>query len=74
MANQNQNERSYIIKQLNVLFQKTQCKKCGTRFVHEKMWQVSKVECGEVKEYFFYCLHCFPTQDDVLKELETIED
>ena len=63
-----QKGRSNGVKLVNVLFNKTKCQKCGSDFIHEKMWQVSK-PIGQATYYYYYCTHCFPKKHDVFEEV-----
>ena len=62
-------ERLKSIRSRKIWFEKTQCSKCGNFFVHESMWMVPRWGINETRHEWFYCKHCLPTKEDVLKEV-----
>ena len=68
MVDMNQ-ERLKAIKSRKIWFARTQCSKCKNYFAHEKMWMVPRWGINETCHEWFYCQHCMPTKEDVLKEI-----
>ena len=64
-------ERLEEIKLVNVMFFRTECKKCHNIFVHEKMWQVPRLGINNCQIEWYYCQHCFPTKEEVLNEIDS---
>ena len=63
-------DRLKRIKTVKVNFGRTKCQKCGSQFVHEKMWHVSRWGTNKWKYDWYYCKHCLPTRNDVLNEVD----
>lgn len=63
-------ERLKKIKQVKVFFSRTQCRKCGRYFIHEKMWKVPRWGVNKWKFNWFYCMHCFSTPEEVLNQVD----
>ncbi len=65
-------KRIKAIKEKHIFFAK-KCKHCGESIKRENMWVVKRYGVnGEVFKYY-YCKDCFPTKEDVLREIDTDE-
>ena len=64
-------ERLKKIKLVRVGFLRTQCSKCGSFFIHEKMWHVTRWTTNDKPYDWYYCQHCLNSKEEVLNEIDT---
>jgi len=65
-----QKERLKQVKSKKIWFMRTECRRCGNYFVHEKMWMVPVWGVNNARVELYYCQKCAPSREDALKEAD----